>query len=39
MEIHTDTESEHPKKPQKFYQVLYVQVIAAIVLGIAEFKF
>ena len=34
MEIHTDTESEHPKKPQKFYQVLYVQVIAAIVLGI-----
>ncbi|WP_173910993.1 dicarboxylate/amino acid:cation symporter [Acinetobacter sp. Marseille-Q1618] len=32
MDIHSDFEK--PKKPQKFYQILYVQVIAAIVLGI-----
>ena len=34
MEIHTDTDNDQPKKPQKFYQILYVQVIAAIVFGI-----
>ena len=30
----TGQDDQSPKKPQKFYQILYVQVIFAIVAGI-----
>lgn len=33
MDIHVDEQSQPPKK-QKFYQILYVQVIFAIIAGV-----
>ena len=32
--VATGQDDQSPKKPQKFYQILYVQVIFAIVAGI-----
>ena len=34
--VATGQDDQSPKKPQKFYQILYVQVIFAIVAGIPD---